>query len=177
MKKKKAKEEEEYENRKKKEAEEEELEKQREEEERLAKEEEERKEYEEYLKLKEAFTVDEEGEDQAQTEEESQNLLIEFVEFIKKNKVVVLEDLAAEFKLKTQDIIDRVNLVQEMGMITGVMDDRGKFIYISEEELHKVKRFIELRGRVNISELAKSSNELINLKPAVETIEIEPTSA
>jgi len=167
----KAKEEEEYENRKKQEEEEERLEKEREEEERLAKEEQERIEHEEYLKLKEAFSIEEEGQEQAQTEEESQNLLIEFVEFIKKNKVVVLKDLAAEFKLKTQDIIDRVNLVQEMGMITGVMDDRGKFIYISEEELNKVKRFIEVRGRVNISELAKSSNELINLSPVADNVE------
>ena len=58
-------------------------------------------------------------------------------------------------------------MVQEMGLLTGVMDDRGKFIYISEEELLKVKKFIELRGRVNITEIAKSSNELINLQPEV----------
>ena len=64
-----------------------------------------------------------------------------------------------------------MNLVQEIGMITGVMDDRGKFIYISEEELNKVKRFIEVRGRVNISELAKSSNELINLSPVADNVE------
>ena len=63
-----------------------------------------------------------------------------------------------------------------MGMLTGVMDDRGKFIYISEEELQKVKRFIEQRGRVNISELAKSSNQLINLKPEKTLTEVE-TSA
>ena len=52
-----------------------------------------------------------------------------------------------------------------MGLLTGVMDDRGKFIYISEEELNKVKTFVEQRGRINIAELAKSSNELVNLKP------------
>ena len=156
-----------FQNRKKREAEEERLEKEREEKERLAKEEEEKREHEEYLKLKEAFTVEEEGQDQILTEEESQNLLFEFVEYVKRAKVVVLEDLAAEFSLKTQDVINRVHMVQEMGLLTGVMDDRGKFIYISEEELHRVKRFIELRGRVSISEIAKSSNELINLKPEV----------
>lgn len=91
-----------YQERKKREAEEERLEKEREEEERLAKEEEEKREYEEYLKLKEAFTVDEEGQDEALSAEESQNLLLEFVEYIKKAKVVVLEDLAAQFNLKTQ---------------------------------------------------------------------------
>ena len=58
-------------------------------------------------------------------------------------------------------------MVQEMGLLTGVMDDRGKFIYISEEELLNVKRFIEQRGRINISELAVASGELINLKPVV----------
>lgn len=156
-----------YEERKKAEEEEERLEKQREEEERLVKEEEERREHEEYLKLKEAFSVEEEGQGEVLSETESQNLLLEFVEYIKKSKVVVLEDLAAEFNLKTQDVINRVNMVQEMGLLTGVMDDRGKFIYISEEELLKVKKFIELRGRVNITEIAKSSNELINLQPEV----------
>ena len=67
-----------------------------------------------------------------------------------------------------KEIINRINQVQDMGLLTGVMDDRGKFIYISEEELHKVKRFIEHRGRVHIAELAKSSNELISLKSTIE---------
>jgi hypothetical protein len=55
-----------------------------------------------------------------------------------------------------------------MGLLTGVMDDRGKFIYISEEELLKVKKFIEQRGRVSIAELAKHSNELISLSPTTD---------
>lgn len=42
-------------------------------------------------------------------------------------------------------------------------DDRGKFIYISPEELQAVAKFIKQRGRVTISELAESSNTLINL--------------
>ena len=47
-------------------------------------------------------------------------------------KSVVLEDLAAHFKMKAQDTIDRVTDLLEQGHITGVMDDRGKFIYISQ---------------------------------------------
>ena len=91
-----------YEERKKREAEEERLEKEREEAEKKAKEEQEKREYEEYLKLKEQFTIDEEGQDQANSDLDSQNLLQEFVDYIKNCKIVVLEDLAAEFKLKTQ---------------------------------------------------------------------------
>ena len=44
------------------------------------------------------------------------------------------------------------------------MDDRGKFIYISSEEMAAVADFIQKKGRVSIAELAKRSNELITLK-------------
>ena len=45
---------------------------------------------------------------------------------------MVLEDLAAHFKMKAQDTIDRVTQLLEQGLLSGVMDDRGKFIYISQ---------------------------------------------
>lgn len=40
------------------------------------------------------------------------------------------------------------------GRLTGVMDDRGKFIYISRDEMAAVAAFITRRGRVAVSELA-----------------------
>ena len=55
--------------------------------------------------------------------------------------------------------------LQEAGSITGVVDDRGKFIHISVEELSAVAKFIRQRGRVSITELVSSSNTLINLQP------------
>ena len=48
--------------------------------------------------------------------------------------------------------------------LLGVTDDRGKFIYISPKELEAVAKFIKQRGRVTISELAESSNTLVNLQ-------------
>uniref|UniRef100_A0A1A9WRS1 DDRGK domain-containing protein 1 n=1 Tax=Glossina brevipalpis TaxID=37001 RepID=A0A1A9WRS1_9MUSC len=132
--------------------------------ERLAREEQERKELEEYLKMKEAFSVEEEGFEEADNDESS-NLLADFIKYIKDNKVVVLEDLAIEFKLKTQQAIERIQELQSNGTLTGVIDDRGKFIYISEDELLSVAKFIKQRGRVSITELAESSNNLINLTP------------
>lgn len=138
-------------------------EKRREEAERLARELKEKQEYEEYLKMKEAFSVEEEGFEEGETE--SENLLQEFIDFIKANKVVVLEDLAREFSLKTQATIDRIKELRANGMLSGVIDDRGKFIYISEDELTAVAKFIRQRGRISITELAESSNNLINLQP------------
>lgn len=151
------------EERKKDEAKEEELEKRREEAERLAREEKARREHEEYLKLKASFQVDEEGFDECD-DDEKESLLRSFISYIKDNKVVLLEDLATHFKLKIQAVIDRLTELQESGEITGVIDDQGKFIYISNQELNSIGDFIRLRGRVSISELAESSNNLVNLK-------------
>ncbi|XP_057293012.1 DDRGK domain-containing protein 1-like isoform X2 [Hydractinia symbiolongicarpus] len=133
---------------------------------RLRKEEQERKEHEEYLKMIESFTVEESGEVGVLTEEESQSLLQEFIDYVMQTKVILLEDLAAHFNLKTQEAIERLENLQEMGRLTGVMDDRGKFIYISEEELNNIAKFIKQRGRVSIADLAESSNSLIKLQEA-----------
>lgn len=135
----------------------------KEEEERKLREEKEKRDYEEYLKMKEAFSVEEEGFDEEIQDEK--NLLNEFLEYIKYNKVVVLEDLAGHFHIKTTSVIERINSLQADGYLTGVIDDRGKFIYISQDELEAVAKFVKQRGRVSISELAESSNKLINLIP------------
>ncbi|KAJ8952718.1 hypothetical protein NQ318_021036 [Aromia moschata] len=152
------------EERKKAEEKEKEEQKKLEEEEKRAKEEKERQEYEEYLKMKEAFAIEEEGFEEGEQGDE-QNLLQEFVNYIKANKVVVIEDLAGQFKLKTQSAIDRIKDLQKDDILTGVIDDRGKFIYVSAEEMEAVAKFIKQRGRVSIAELAENSNKLINLSP------------
>jgi len=133
-----------------------------EEEEISRREEKERKEQEEYEALKAAFSVEGEGCD-AEDEGDEENRLLKFVNYIKETKVVLLEDLAAQFHLKTQEAIDRVTQLQEDGLLTGVIDDRGKFIYIRKEELEAVAKFIRQQGRVSISDLALNSNKLISL--------------
>ncbi|XP_049267552.1 DDRGK domain-containing protein 1-like [Rhipicephalus sanguineus] len=127
-------------------------------EEKRLKEEKEKQELEEYLKLKEAFSV------------EGKDLMLQlkkrYHSLFQKEKVVILEDLAAKFQLKTQECIDRVQALLADETLVGVIDDRGKFIYITRQELEEVAHFIRQRGRVSISELVDSSNSLINLTPA-----------
>lgn len=77
----------------------------------------------------------------------------------------MLEDLALHFRMKTQAAIDRITDLKKDGILTGVIDDRGKFIYISQKELDAVAKFIRQRGRVSIAELAEHSNNLISLEP------------
>ncbi|KAG6440758.1 hypothetical protein O3G_MSEX001532 [Manduca sexta] len=150
--------------RKKIEEKQEEEERLREEAEKKAEEERKKREQEEYEALKAAFTVEGEGYDE-NDDQDQESLLRDFIEYIKAQKVVLLEDLAAHFKLKTQAAIDRLTELQASGELTGVIDDRGKFIYISQKELEAVAKFIKQRGRVSIAELAECSNDLINLTP------------
>jgi len=147
---------------KKKREQEKEGEKMIEDEERKIREQKEKREQEEYEQLKAAFSVEDEGCD-AGEEGDEENKLLKFINYIKDTKVVLLEDLAAQFHLKTQEAIDRVTQLQTDGLLTGVIDDRGKFIYISQEELEAVAKFIRQQGRVSITDLAMSSNKLITL--------------
>ncbi|XP_028279435.1 DDRGK domain-containing protein 1-like [Parambassis ranga] len=141
------------------------LEQKQEEAERRAKEEQERREEEEYLRLKASFIIEDQGEEEQLSEDQSRNLLQEFIQYIESSKVVLLEDLASHFGMRTQDAIARLQDLLAEGSLTGVIDDRGKFISITPEELNSVAQFIRQRGRVSITELAQASNSLINLMP------------
>ncbi|ETN80356.1 hypothetical protein NECAME_09250 [Necator americanus] len=88
----------------------------------------------------------------------------EFVDYVKKSKVVNMDELAAHFGLKSDEAISRLHYFLDNGLLEGVMDDRGKFIYITDEELEAVAKFINQRGRVTIHELAQYSNKLIRLE-------------
>ena len=69
------------------------------------------------------------------------------------------------YRAHAQDAISRVQSLEQEGRITGVMDDRGKFIYISREEMAATAEFIMGRGRIAISELAAKSSNFIDLEP------------
>ena len=53
-------------------------------------------------------------------------MLGQFIEYIKERKMVALDEVAAEFGLRTQDVINRIQGLEALDRLTGVMDDRGK---------------------------------------------------
>jgi hypothetical protein len=53
--------------------------------------------------------------------------------------------------------------MEAAGRLTGVLDDRGKFLSIEPAELDAVARWINRRGRVTIADLVTESNKLIDL--------------
>lgn len=124
-----------------------------------------KKEEEEFDKWKDMFETGEDGAQADDDLEETQGLLHEFIDYLKAKKISPLDEVAAEFKLKSQEVVNRVEGLEAMGRITGLLDDRGKFIYISIEEMQAVAKWIRYQGRVSIADLAAESNKLVDLQP------------
>ncbi|ETV71152.1 hypothetical protein, variant [Aphanomyces astaci] len=90
------------------------------------------------------------------------NLLLQaFVEYIESHKVVVLEDVAAEFGLRTEDARDRVAALVASGRLSGLLDDRGKFVSISDHEMNAVAAYIRTQGRLTLHDLGRECNRLV----------------
>jgi len=121
-----------------------------------------RKEQEEYEQWKQMMSVDQSG-TVTQEQQEKEARVGELLSVVKERKVVLLEDLASEFSMKTVEVMEFLDRLETEGKLTGVSDDRGKYIYITREELEKVAAFIKRRGRVSIEDIARESNKLIDL--------------
>jgi len=150
------------EKRRAREAEREAKERAREEKEREEREAREKKKQEEFEQWSAMFSVEETGQD-AESSAQDEGKLGRFVGQIKEGKVTVLEELAAEFGMKVHDVLDRLQSLEAMGHVTGVIDERGKFIFITQEEMQAVAKFVQRKGRIRISTLAQESNRLIDL--------------
>jgi aminoacyl tRNA synthase complex-interacting multifunctional protein 1 len=110
------------------------------------------------------FTVEEAG-DKQEEDHRHENLLQQFIEHINIRKVVLFEDLAAEFSMTSKDVIDRIQRLQAAGRLQGITDDRGKFIHITDQEYEAVSRYIKSKGRVNKTDLLMECNKLVRLQP------------
>ena len=51
-----------------------------------------------------------------------------------------------------------------------MLDDRGKYIYLTNEELEAIVAYLEKKGRLSKSELTKECNRLIRLSPLNEVL-------
>jgi len=49
--------------------------------------------------------------------------------------VIEIEDVAQNFKLTNKSVIQRIKDLENAGHLKGVLDERGKYIYISGEEI------------------------------------------
>lgn len=129
------------------------------------KEEKEKKEQLEYEKWEKNFTINEEGEEKVDFNDE---LINKFIEYITLRKVVSLEDLGAHFKLSPSEAAQKIGDLELSGKLSGIIDDRGKFIYITEKEYANIEKFIATKGRISKTDLVTQCNKLIRFEPTEE---------
>lgn len=45
---------------------------------------------------------------------------------------MLLEDLSHEFKLSTKELVDKIKKLEGEGQISGIFDERGKYLVIED---------------------------------------------
>lgn len=75
--------------------------------------------------------------------------------------VLVLQDTARALGVTVEQLVLVMEEQQRSNAISGVFDDRGRYIFIAEEHFAAIARFMRQRGRVSISELCRECNRLI----------------
>ena len=130
------------------------------------KEEQQKKEDEIYNQWKDMIKIGEEGEEKKNFSDE--NVINEFLNYIKRRKVVSLEDLSGVFKISPNELVEKLNQFEKEGRILGIIDDRGKYIYVTEKEMSMIENLFIRRGRINKMDLIKECNKIIKFEPTEE---------
>lgn len=76
--------------------------------------------------------------------------------------------MSGVFKINSSELIDRLRLLESQGRICGIIDDRGKYIYLTEKELAAIEKIFMNRGRISKAELIKECNKIIKFEPSEE---------
>ncbi|ORC93325.1 uncharacterized protein TM35_000012020 [Trypanosoma theileri] len=75
--------------------------------------------------------------------------------------ILVLSDVAREHGVTVDVVVQLIEKLLEDGIISGVFDDRGKFVMVAEAHFVKIAEFIQQRGRVSVRELVRECNRVI----------------
>ena len=56
-----------------------------------------------------------------------------------------------------------ISELEQRGTILGILDDHGKYICVDDDELDSVADFINRRGRVSMTSLAREASKIIKV--------------
>lgn len=71
--------------------------------------------------------------------------------------------------LSVQECIKRIESLREGGRLCGVLDDRGRFLCLTEDELERLAAALKSQGRFSKeSDLVNACNRIIRLTPSEE---------
>eukprot|EP00762_Andalucia_godoyi_P005509 ANDGO_00598.mRNA.1 DDRGK domain-containing protein 1 len=114
------------------------------------------------------FSVEGTGEqNSAEAELQKEQSIADFLECIVQARMVNLDELAAKFSLSTDDVLDRIRALEGDGRLLGVLDDRGKYLHVTVDEMKALSQFIRSRGKVSIQDIVKEVNRIIQIPDKV----------
>lgn len=76
-------------------------------------------------------------------------------------KIAVLDDIARSQASSIELLVSDIEALMAEGQLSGVFDDRGKFVVVEAKEYDAIARFIRQRGRVSLSEITTECNRVI----------------
>mmetsp|Transcript_10218 Transcript_10218/g.25671 ORF Transcript_10218/g.25671 Transcript_10218/m.25671 type:complete len:331 (-) Transcript_10218:1057-2049(-) len=83
---------------------------------------------------------------------------------VKSQRVVEVNDLAIQYGYSTMEMVEKLRELDESRELSGIIDDRGRFFHITEQDMMAVADFCQRRGRVSLQELVNETNRLIDLR-------------
>lgn len=86
----------------------------------------------------------------------------EFDAYAKEEKVIYIDDLADRFHTPSEQVGKRIEELVASSRLTGVID-RGRFVYITHEEMKAIANSILEKKRVTLSEVSKLVDTLVKV--------------
>ena len=117
-----------------------------EEEEAKRRKEEARAEAKEFEDWKGQMEVEEEGSMAAEQQDKAEKIEETFVLRIKEKKIMPLIELSSAYGMTIEEVVDKIRSLEKEGLLVGVMDDRGKYISFTRDELSKLAEWVRRKG-------------------------------
>ncbi len=73
---------------------------------------------------------------------------------LRKERTIAFTDLAAFVRLPVSSAVARVRALEAEGRLTGIADERGRYVYLAPEELDEIAERLKVRGRVTAADAA-----------------------
>jgi len=107
-----------------------------------------------YSKWKDSFQVLAKGE----IANTKVSLGSQITELAKQKRFLTLEEISNKFDVNTKEARTSIQELVSNGTLTGIFDDQGKFIYITEDELDQLASQLNERGRFEATTVARICN-------------------
>jgi hypothetical protein len=85
----------------------------------------------------------------------------EWIDEMKDRRTVLTTEIATSFELPEEKVVQRIQELIKDGRVAGVMEGNGRFIFISEDEMHSIAESLIERGSVSLTDVAAVCNETL----------------